>query len=235
MTAGKWGTAIKSSTWVSRAAAVYRKDVISEFRTRYAINAVALFAITTLVAVSMSVGAFGVRDKNLLSALLWVILFFSSMSGLSRTFVREEESHTAAALRLSADPISIYLGKLAFNLSLLIALEIIVIPMFVLMMNVEIANWLLFVLVLLSGSIGLSASATIVAAIVSKANAKGALFAVLSFPILAPLLITAIPASGAGLSGVALSKGWPYLRILISYAGVMITASVLVFEYIWEE
>jgi heme exporter protein B len=227
--------AIKSSTWVSRATAVYRKDIVSEFRTRYAINAVALFAITTLVAVSMSVGAYGVRDKNLLSALLWVILFFSAMSGLSRTFVREEESHTAAALRLSADPISIYLGKLAFNLTLLLSLEIVVIPMFVMMMNAEVGNWPLFALVLLFGSVGLSAAATIVAAIVSKANAKGALFAVLSFPILAPLLVTAIPGSSAGMSGEALSKGWPYLRILVSYAGVMITASMLVFEFIWED
>ncbi|MDO8589003.1 MAG: heme exporter protein CcmB [Armatimonadota bacterium] len=225
----------KSSSLASKAIAVYRKDIVSEFRTRYAVNAVALFAVTTLIAVSMSVGGFGVTDKNLLSALLWVILFFSAMSGLSRVFVREEESRTASALRLSADPIAIYIGKLAFNLTLLLALEIIVVPMFVVMMNAGVRNWTFFWLILLFGSVGLSAAATIVAAIVSKANAKGALFAVLSFPILAPLLVTAISASSAAMGGGAFADCWRYLRVLVSYAGVMITASVLLFEFIWED
>jgi len=225
----------RSSNWASKALAVYRKDIVSEFRTRYAVSAVGLFAITTLVAVSISVGGFGVRDKNLLSALLWIILFFSAMSGLSRTFVREEESRTADALRLSTDPIAVYGGKLAFNLTLLLALEVIVVPLFVVMMNVDVRNWALFALVLLFGSIGLSAAATIVAAIVSKANAKGALFAVLSFPILVPLLITAIPGSSAALGGGPLAKGLPHLRVLVAYAGAMITASVLLFEFIWED
>jgi heme exporter protein B len=98
-----------------------------------------------------------------------------------------------------------------------------------------VGNWPLFVLMLLFGSIGLSAASTIVAAIVSKANAKGALFAVLAFPILSPLLVVAIPGSAAAMSGADFSKGFPFLRILVSYAGVMITASVLLFEFIWED
>jgi heme exporter protein B len=235
MTKGKPSTAIRLSTLVSKAVAVYRKDIVSEFRTRYAINAIALFAVTTLIAVSYSVGGFGVQDKNLLSALLWVILFFSAMSGLSRTFVREEEGHTASALRLTAEPVAVYLGKLAFNLSLLLALACVVVPLFVVMMNAQVGNWTLFLLVLFLGSVGLSASATIVAAIVSKANAKGALFAVLSFPILAPLLITAIHGTSAALKGDPLSAGWADLRVLVSYAGIMITVSVMLFEFIWED
>lgn len=227
--------AIKSSTWASRAAAVYHKDIVSEFRGRYAINAIGLFAVTTLVAVSIAVGGFGVRDAKLLAALLWIILFFSAMSGLARAFVREEEGRTAAALRLSAEPTAIYLGKLFFNLSLLLAIEVLVIPLFIVLLNAKIGNWALFAPVLVIGSIGLSAASTIVAAIVSKANAKGALFAVLSFPILAPLIVTAVSGSSAALKGDSLASGLPYLRILVSYAGVMITASIMLFEFIWED
>lgn len=226
--------AIRSSIWVYKALAVFQKDVVSEFRTRYAINAVALFAVTTLIAVSMAVGGFGVRDAKLLSALLWVILFFSSMSGLSRAFVREEEGRTAIALRLSVDPVVVYAGKLVFNLALLLALEVVIVPLFIVMMNVSVHNWTLFVLTLVLGSIGLSAAATIVAAIVSKANAKGALFAVLSFPLLAPLLVTAIPASSAAMSEAAAANRGSLLTLL-AYAGAVITASVLLFEFIWEE
>ena len=227
--------ATKSSTWVSRAAAVYRKDILSEFRVRYAVNAIALFAVTTLVAVSFSIGAFGVTDRNLLSALLWIILFFSAMSGLSRTFVREEEGRTGSALRLAAEPVAVYLGKLTFNLTLLVALEIVVVPLFIVSMDVQVKNPAFLLLVLAFGSIGLSAAATIVAAIVAKANAKGALFAVLSFPILAPLLALAIQGTSAAMKGSPLYAGAPYVRALAAYAGVLITTSVMIFEFVWEE
>jgi heme exporter protein B len=225
----------KSSSWVSKATAVYHKDVVSEFRTRYSVNAVVLFAVTTLTAVSLSVGGFGVADRKLLAALLWIILFFSAMSGLSRAFVREEEGRTASALRLSAAPISIYLGKLVFNLTLLLGLEIVVVPLFVVLMHVEMGNWAALLLVLAFGSIGLSAAATIVAAIVSKANAKGALFAVLSFPIMAPLLVLAITGTAEALGGASVARSLPVLRSLVSYAGVMITASIMLFEFVWED
>ena len=182
---------IRSSNWVSKSAWLLAKDLKSEFRTRYALNAILMFALVTLTVVSFSVGGFSLNIR-ITSSLFWLVIFFSAMSGLAQVFVKEEESKTVHILKLVATPSTVLLGKLLFNLVLLLLLEIVIVPLFIIWMNVPILNLWLFLSVLLLGSLGLACATTIIAAIVSKAHVKGALFAVLSFPILLPLLITAI-------------------------------------------
>src|SRR5580765_891521 len=84
--------------------AVFRKDVRAELRTRYALNALALFAVSTVVAISLGVGPL-TRSADLPlihAALLWIAILFAAFTGLARAFVQEEEARTAAALRLAA-------------------------------------------------------------------------------------------------------------------------------------
>ena len=219
---------------LARAAAVFRKDITCEFRTRYAVNAIVLFAVTTLAAVSFAVGGVGV-SRPVQASLLWIIVYFSAMSGLSRAFVREEEARTASALRLAAAPGAILGGKLLFNLALLAALEVVTVPLFVGMMGLEVKGWPLFGAILVVGSAGLAVAATIVAAIVSKANVKGALFAVLSLPILLPLLIGAIHGTQASLESAGFAEGMQDFKLLVSYTGIMFIVSLFVFRFIWED
>lgn len=217
-----------------RAFAIFEKDVICEFRTRYAVNAILLFAVTTLAAVSFSIGGVEVSPA-VQASLLWIIIYFSALSGLSRAFVKEEESKTASTLRLTAAPGAVFGGKLLFNLLLLISLELVTVPLFVGMMGLQVKGWPLLVAVMGIGSAGLAVSATIVAAIVSKANAKGALFAVLSFPILLPVLIGGICGTKAAFSSALFTAGIDDVRLLISYTGVMFVVSLLVFRFTWED
>ncbi len=225
---------IRFSVWALEAWAVLAKDLRSEFRTWYALNALLMFAVTTLTMVSFSIGQFAVNSA-VLAALFWVVLFFSAMSGLARAFIREEESGTIQALRLAADPNVVFMGKLAFNLELLALLELVVVPLFVAFMGMAVANVGLFFAVLLVGSLGLVGASTIIAAIIAKARAKGALFTVLSFPVLLPLLVTSIRGTRLALEGSALADGMPELRLLASYLVVMVTASLLLFPYVWNE
>ncbi len=213
---------------------VFQKDVQLEFRTRYAMNAIILFAITTLTAISFSIGP--ARIKSLVIApLLWIILFFSSMSGLAHIFVREEEQQTADTLRLLTSSTSVFLGKWFFNMVLLYGLEVIIIPMFIMLMNFTIGNYGLFLLIIMIGSWGLATVATIIAAIISQASTKGALFAVLSFPISLPIIISAIHGSRLAIDGAAFSDCISDIQVLISFSIVIITVSVLLFDFIWRK
>jgi len=210
------------------------KDLKSEFRTRYALNAILMFALTTLTVVSFSFGASSLSPK-MAASLFWLVIFFSSMSGLAQVFVKEEESRTVNLLRLVATPGIVLVGKFLYNLALLLILEIVVLPLFVILMNVSVPNLWLFLSVLLTGSLGLASATTIIAAIISRARVKGALFAVLSFPILLPLLMAAIDGTYLSLQGESFSAGWNDLRLLISYVVVMFTASLLLFDFVWSE
>jgi heme exporter protein B len=237
MKKGRWITETGSSTYLSEAVAIWLRDLRGEFRTRYAVNAILMFAVTTLIAVSFSIGSFRIGDAEqpfLYAVLLWIILVFSALSGLSRSFVREEEAGTMDVLKLSARPQSVYLGKLFFNLTLLGALELLIVPLFILLMHYKISSPGLFLAMVMSGGFGLGAGATIVAAMTAQASARGALFSVLSFPLLLPLMITAIKGCERAADGMN-TAGWPEVRIAVAYTIIMIIMSLFLFPLIWEE
>lgn len=225
----------RSSGSVKRSLAVFFKDVKSELRTRYAVNAILMFAVVTVFAISFAVGGTGL-DPLLQASLLWIIIYFSSLSGLSQSFIKEEESRTAVALRLYSPAEIVLGGKLLFNLVLLFVMNIIIIPLFAVFVSLDIANYPLFLTMLVVGSIGLASVTTFVAAIISKASARGALFAVLSFPLILPLLVEAISGTKkAMVQGIEFSAARTELQVLISYIIVMTVLGFILFESIWNE
>jgi heme exporter protein B len=221
------------ATW-----AVFRKDIRSELRTRYALNALLLFAVSTVVALSLGVGPLAPSrnaDLRLIqAALLWVAILFAAFTGLARAFVQEEEARTAAALRLSAPPLAVYLGKLLFNLLLLLLLDAVTALLSIGLLRVRVGNPGLFCAMLLAGSLGLVAATTLIAAIIARANVRGALFAVLAFPLLAPLLVVAIQGTELALSGVAWEHGFAPLQVLLSYTVALVVTSLFLFGPVWE-
>lgn len=223
-----------SAGLASKAFAVFAKDLRLETRSRYALNTILMFGVTTLAVVSFSLGQSGLPSQ-LLAALYWIIIFFSAMAALSQVFVREEESQTAMTLKLKADPTAVYLGKLAFNLLLLSLLAVIVTPLFFILTDADTGNILGFVLVAVVGVVDLCAATTLVAAIISKAAIKGALFAVLSFPLLILPLMMLVTASTRLLGGDSLSAAATSIQGLVAYAVVMITASLMLFKFVWQE
>ena len=109
--------------WIRSVQSVFAKDWHSELRTRYAISALIMFVVTTISIILFSLGSEG-ASPDALSGMLWVVVFFASMSGLSRTFVMEEERGTSLTLQLLAPPSAILFGKLFFNLALATGLNV---------------------------------------------------------------------------------------------------------------
>lgn len=215
------------------ALALVRKDALAEYRSRAALNASMLFSVTALVAVSISLGAMPVPAK-VLASILWVVLFFAATAGLARSFVQEEESGTSLALRLAGSAHAVLLGKLLANLALMTILEAIVLPLFLLLLALPIANWGGFLAVLALGTVGLSAAATVSAALVAKARGKGELFAAIAFPLLLPALLGSIQGTQACLAGSRIGLTAP-VQLLVAFDGMLITIAFLVFEVLWEE
>jgi heme exporter protein B len=226
------------SRWAAEVGAVLLKDARSEYRNRAAVGAILLFGLTTLMVVSLSLRVTGLPDvvqARLLAALLWIVLFFSAMSGLPRVFVKEEDSRTAMALRLSAQPGVVFVGKLLFNVLLLLAVGLVLVPLFVVFFAASIREWGQFAAVLTLGMGGLAGAATLLAALVAQTSNRGALFVVLAFPILLPLLVCAINGSAAAFLGIRPEDVTANLTVLAAYLVATVTASVLLFEYVWNE
>lgn len=223
--------------WYDCARAVLEKDLRTEGRTRYAVGVTLLFAVCTVAGLSATLSASGVR-ADVKAALLWVTLLFAGLSGLARTFVREEEAGTASALRLYAPPTAVFVGKLAFNGVLMAATEAVTVPLFLAVLPPPHVNWALLFGVLILGGFGLASASTFAAALIAQAGGgRSALFFVVAFPVLLPLLLMASQATVGAFSDAPffVSRAWNELALIGAYSVVVTTAALLLFGTIWRD
>ena len=219
--------------WSVQAAAVLVKDWRAELRTRHALHTLLLFAVTTLITVSMALGPAGVDPamrSSVLPALLWVILLFAAAAGLPRGFVHEEETHTATALRLAAAPSAVFCGKALYSASLLLAVEALLVPLYLAVMDLPLARPGLLLLALGAGGLGLAVGSTLLAAIVAQAQGRGALFPILAFPVLLPLLLLAVELTRGAVTGTV---GEGVVVNLLAYDGAIAVAGLMLFPLVW--
>lgn len=210
--------------------AVFAKEVLLEFRNRYALSVLLMFAVMTFAGISISIGAQPLSSA-LSAAHLWVVLFFSAMAGLARTFIQEQDANTLMTLRVYAEPQAVLFGKMAFNIILLTGLSILVVSLFIAFFNIEVKLWFWLITVLSLGVVGMAVVTTIMAAIAAQSRNRSSLLTVLTFPILLPQFLTAIAATAAIFSGVL-----PDASVLIFLGGydiVTVLAVSILFDYLW--
>ena len=214
---------------------IFLKDSRSELRTRYALNALFMFVVTALSVILFSLGSESVSN-DVLAGMLWVIIFFSSMSGLYRTFVSEEERGTVFTLQLVARATPVYVGKLLFNFVLTLSLNVVIALLYSLLIsNFVVLSPGIFWTTIILGSCAIASSSTIIAAIIAKAHTRGTLYPVLSFPIMLPMLMTVIKATQLSIEGAFFTEALGEFQILISYTVVIIAVSVILFEFVWKD
>lgn len=215
--------------------AVLSKDLRSELRTRVGLTAVGLFVVTAVALVAFA-SADEPIPRPISAAVLWIVMFFSAMTGLARGFVNEEDRGTALYLRLSSPPSAVFLGKLLGNVLFSVVTNLAVVALFVaLMTSVNVGSPWVLLLVTVCGSMGMAGVVTITSAIVAKAGARNALLPVLSFPVLLPLIMPGIGATTAALAGMSVADVLPDLALMLSHSGIVAIVSALVFEVVWCE
>jgi heme exporter protein B len=214
--------------------AVLQKDITLELRSKYAINTVLAFVGSSLLLVIFSLKA-QVLPPTPRSGLVWIIILFASLSSLSRSFVLETERNTFDLLRLHADPTAVLLGKFFYNFFFTLMVNVVTMTAYIYLLGINVQDSLILILSVFLGTTGLAAISTLLAAIVSQASRKGAIFSVLSIPLLVPLDLLLVRTTKAALVDGRIPGIWNDIMALIGFTGVMISASVMLFEYIWED
>ena len=223
------GLALAEAAW-----AVFVRETRSELRERHALSSLVVFALVTLTAVSLGMRGDRIDSPPVAAGLFWTVQFFTAMSALSRSFVREEDARTSLALRIGAPALAVYLGKLAFNFLLAVALNILLFPGFLLLITRTVTSIRLLAAVTLLGSVSLAAASTILGAIAARSGSRATLFAVLAFPILLPILVPAIQATSIAFGGVGgIATAVDDLRFVLSYGIISVIAALMLFPLVW--
>lgn len=215
--------------------AVLRKDLLSEARTRYGVTSLTLFVVTTVTLIALSTADEAV-PRPVHAAMVWVVLFFTAITGLARGFVAEEERGTSLYLRLSTPPMSVYVGKLVGNVLLSTTSNFLVIILMALLLpSLTIGSIALLLIVVIVASIGLAAVTTITSAIVAKAGAKQALLPILAFPVLLPLIMPGVQATLMAFAGMPLADAASDIGLMVAHTGIVSVVGALLFDTVWRD
>ena len=220
--------------------ALLAKDVRMELRTREMLVSMGVYALLVLTvygaALSQSGDSFDVL--RVAAGLLWALIVFTSLLGLNRSFSHETENGCLVGVLLA--PVSrsaIFLAKASSNLLFLLAVEVVVVPLFFVFFLSgaalpPTAPYLL--LPLLVGTVGVAGVGTFLSTMTIDTRGKDVLLAILFIPVVFPLLYACVSATSVALLGVEgqMVNFWRSLALAGGYDVIMIAASWGLYEFV---
>ncbi len=221
---------------VSETFLLLRKDLLLELRRRDSLLTMFFFGTLLLFVFHFSFDLPPDKVAEMTPALLWLAFLFTGTLGLAQLFNAERENHCLDALLLSPlDRGALFLAKTSFNLILMVLVEIVVIPLFWILFNLNSWNLLpqLFLVTFL-GTVGFCVLGTIMAAITLKARARELLLPLILFPLMIPIILATIRCMENVLRTGELGDALPWLRLLLGFDVIFLTLGVLIFDWVIE-
>lgn len=212
--------------------AILWKDIRYELRSKQTWLSMGLFALLVLVVFNFT---FDLRVENTAAVApgaLWVAFIFASLLGLGRTVAAERERGSLDRLLLCpVDRRAIYLAKLLGNVIFIGSVEIVALPAFAILFNVQLFGAL--ILIVLLGTLGIASVGTLFAVMAAATRARELLLPILVFPLIVPVVISAVRATQLLL--VPAANEPPWLGLLIAFDIIFLSLSTLTFHYVIEE
>jgi len=208
-------------------------EVKREWRNRYAFNGMILYAVSTIFVCYLS---FNVQRNDLQpitwNVLFWIILLFAAINAVAKSFLQESAGRLLYMYQL-ASPQAVIIAKIVYNTLLLAVLALLSYGFYALILGNPVQKPWLFLGNLLVAVLGFSGTLTLLSGISAKAGNNSALMAILSLPIMLPVLLMAMKVAKHAMDGLALSTVSNELSTLLAIDGLVIAVSYLLFPYLW--
>ena len=216
-----------------------KKEILLEWRSKYAFNGVLLYVVSTVfvcyISFHLSPGFSGSAGYPIVwNILFWIIILFASVNAIAKSFIQENKGRLLYYYTI-ASPQAIILSKTIYNILLMYLLSILALIVYLLFFPNTIGDPLFYFLAVLLGSISFSTVFTMISAIASKAGNNGTLMAILSFPVIIPVILLLIRISKSAMDGVERSLLYGNIGILFAINVIVIATSLLLFPYLWRD
>ena len=198
--------------------AALRKDFLLQWRMRAQVAAIFIFGATALLLFSFAIGPNSEALRLHAAGFLWLALMLSSTLALAETFQSEMEQRALEGLLLlPADARSLYYSKALSNWAQLSLLGTGLVPLMVVLYDAGTTRVLEVFGVIVLGTAGLAAPGTLYAAMTSQARAKQTLLPILLFPLVVPVLLSAVKATSLLILGDPMGQMRGWLLLLLSF------------------
>jgi len=208
-----------------------RKDITLEWRSKYALNGILLYVVST---VFVCYQAFKSVHPVIWNALFWIILLFTSINAISKSFTQESKGRQLYYYTLVSAR-AVILSKIIYNVLLMLLLAAVAFFAYSTIFKNKIGDPALYFFTILLGSLSFASVLTMVSGISAKAGNNGTLMAILSFPVLIPLIIVLIKLSKNAMDGLDRSVSFDEIGVLLAINLIVVTVSLLLFPYIWRD
>jgi heme exporter protein B len=214
---------------------IAHKDVRAELRTKEAVNASLAFALVVLLLFSFAFDPESDVMKEVAGGLLWIVYAFAAALILNRSFARELPNDCLDGLVSS--PISgaaLFLGKAFANYALVLAVELVSLPIFGIFYSVNLMPYLpQLLLVLALGAWALTVIGTMFSALTVNIRLREVMLPMMTYPILSPALMGAMRLTAALIQGQALGKDTAvWLKLLIGFDAVYTAAALVLVDFV---
>jgi len=210
---------------------LFSKDLRLEFRSSYAISGILLYVFSTIFIIYTS---FVQVQPQVWNVLFWIIMLFTSINAIVKSFVQESNQRQLYYYAL-ANPTAILLAKILYNILLLFVLSLLVWAAFAFVAGNPVRQLGAFVGTIFLGSVGFSITFTFVAAISAKADNNATLMAILSFPLIIPILMTLIKLSANALGLLQDTSVDQDILILIAIDLILVAMAFLLYPFLWRD
>ena len=219
---------------MQRARAVAIKDLTAEWRTRANFNAVTFFAALMLLLFGFALGPDAETLRRAAPGIIWLTVLFSGVLAFNRSYqVELDNDALETLLGYPGDRRSIFLGKLAANLTFVLLVEAVIVPLTAVLYGLPLARTFPGLAgVLLLGTFGFVTLGTFYSALSSRSRAREVLLPLLLFPMLVPLLIAAAQATSALLAGDPMGDGRTWTGVLAAFDVIFFVASIYAFDHV---
>lgn len=228
-------TATRRAGWPAVVRAIVWKDLLVELRAREVVPPVVVFALVVLVLFHFTLAGEPRLEAAAAPGALWVALVFGGMLGLARVTAGDVDNGSQAGLAASpADRGGLFLGKWLAGLAFSLLVAAIMVPAFIVFLNLPPGVLPAVSLVVLLGLVGWQAAGTLFGALAATARAREVLLPVLLLPALLPLVIAAVEATAGALAGQPWAALAVPLAIVAGYGVIFLVLGVLLYPVIME-
>jgi heme exporter protein B len=210
-----------------------KKEIQMEWRQKYAIHGLLLYLASTIFVCYLSFKAKQQAINPITwNTLFWLILLFIAINAIGKSFTQESKQRDIFYYSIVSPEAVIY-SKIFYNAFVMIVISFVGILFYSWVMGNPVGNFPLYLLSLILGSIGFSATLSMVAGIAAQGENSATLMSVLSFPIIIPLLLILLKLSKSAMDGISIQENWDEMATLIALDVIVIVLSGILFPYIW--
>lgn len=208
------------------------KEFKIEWRQRHILGSIFLYVLNTIFIIYLAFQKTAL-DNFTWNALFWLVMLFNAVNATAKSFIQENESLQIFLYSVSSAR-AVILSKIIYNCCLLAVLSGITLFFYSYIQGNPVQDKILFFVSAILGSIGLGSILSVVSAIVSKASNKNTLMAILSFPLVIPLLLMVIKLSMNAIDGTT-EENWKSIAQAGALIGIIFVSAYLLFPYIWKD